>query len=138
MKRKKTVSGRQSAIQKNMDMESAALYTALVEIAAESWRFERALEKVLRRMDAMEADRFARQYSYFSTRVSHAMAQAGLTSLDLTGQLYDIGMAVQAINIEEFDEDEPLIITQMIEPVILSAGRVVKTGMVMLGRVAEE
>ena len=112
---------------------SADLQGALTEIMAESWRFNHAMEKVLDHMDPMEAERFARQYSYFSTRVSRAAAAAGLACVDLTGQPYDAGMAVHAMNLDDFDEDESLIIVRMIEPVILCGGRVMKTGIVMLG-----
>ena len=120
------------------EKEILALQTALAEITAESWRFQLALEKVLQRMDPMDAERFERQYSYFSSRVSQAAVSAGMVCLDLTGQPYDAGMAVQAMNLDEFDEDEPLIITRMIEPVVLCGGRVMKTGMVMLGRMADD
>ena len=88
-------------------------------------------------MDVMEAERFRRQYAYFSDRVLRAAAASGLTCLDLTGQPYDVGMAVQAMNLEEFDEEEPLIVSRMIEPVILSRGRVMKRGIVMLSRRAD-
>ena len=41
------------------------------------------------------------------------------------------------MNLEEFDEED-LIISRMIEPVILCSGRVIKNGMVMLSRTADE
>ena len=112
-----------------------ALQLSIAEIAAESWRFERALNKMLRRMDVMDAERFARQYDYFATRVDRALAAAELTVLDLTGQPYSVGLPVQAMNLEEFDEDESLIVEQTIEPVIMLGGRVLKTGMVMVNSV---
>ena len=114
------------------------LQKALSERIAEGWRFELALEKTLGRIDVMEAERLGRQYRYFSDKVRKAASTAGITCLDLTGHRYDIGMAVQAMNLEEFDEEEDLIISRMIEPVILCNGRVIKTGMVMLSRTATE
>ena len=114
------------------DTGAEQMKLAIAEIAAESWRYGRALTKVLRKLDVMDADRFARQYEYFATRVQRAVATAGLTVLDLTGQAYHVGLPVQAMNLEEFDEDEPLIISQTIEPVIMMDGRVMKTGVVMV------
>ena len=111
-----------------------ALQLAVAEIAAESRRFERALNKALGRMDAMDAERFSRQYDYFATRVDRAMAAAGLRVVDLIGQPYSVGLPLQAMNLEEFDEDEPLIVSQMIEPVIMLDGRVLRTGKAMLSR----
>ena len=138
MKRRNPARKQPDSVQTIPAEKAAALQSALAEILAESWRFEHALEKVMRRMDVMEAERFGRQYGYFSSRVRQAMSAAGMTCLELTGQPYDVGMPVQAVNLDEFGEEEPLIITQMIEPVILCDGRVMKTGMVTLGRTAEE
>lgn len=114
--------------------DPGALLASLAYIMAESWRFSYAMEKAVRRMDPMEGERFARQYSYFATRVREAAANAGLNCIDLTGQPYDTGMAVTAMNLEEFGEDEPLRIGRMIEPVIMSRGRVLRTGIAMLTR----
>ena len=118
--------------QKALEQENRSMRSALVEIAAENWRFENALEKALTGMDVMEAERFGRQYSYFASRVARAMSLAGLSCLDLRGQIYDVGMAVQGMNLEEFDEDETLVISRMVEPVILWNGSVIREGMVTL------
>lgn len=112
--------------------EAEKMQLAIAEIAAEAWRYERALGKVLKKLDVMDAERFGRQYKYFAARVERAVATAGLSVLDLTGQSYSVGLPVQAMNLEEFDEDEDLIITQTIEPVIMMDGRVLKTGVVMV------
>lgn len=115
--------------------EAERMQLAIAEIAAESWRYRLALKKALKKMDVMDAERFSRQYDYFADRVNQAIATADLRVLDLSGQPYSVGLPVQAINIEEFDEDEALVITQTIEPVIMMAGRVQRIGMVMVDRI---
>ena len=117
--------------------DADALRMSIAQIAAESWRYKQALSKALRRMDPMDAERFSRQYGYFARRVEQAVAAAGLRVVDYAGQAYDVGLPVQAMNLDDFDEDEALIITQTVEPVIMSEGRVIKTGMVMLDRVRD-
>lgn len=117
--------------------DADALRMSIAQIAAESWRYEQALSKALRRMDPMDAERFSHQYGYFARRVEQAIAAAGLRVVDYAGQAYDVGLPVQAMNLDDFDEDEALIITQTVEPVIMSEGRVIKTGMVMLDRVRD-
>lgn len=116
-------------------IDAEALQLAILEIAAEAWRFEQVMKNALLRMDVMEAERFSRQYRYFSSKVDRAVASAGLKVLDLCGQMYNVGLPVQAMNIESFDEEDTLIITRMIEPVIMLDGRVIKSGMVMVDRV---
>ncbi|MBQ8136759.1 MAG: hypothetical protein IJ174_04920 [Clostridia bacterium] len=118
----------------NAEKALQAMQTSLADIAAESWRFDLALQRVVKRMDVMEAERFLRQYEYFTDRVRTALEKADIVCVDLTGQPYDPGMAAQAMNLDEFEEDEALIVTRTIEPVILHGGRVMKTGMVMVGR----
>ena len=117
--------------------DADALRMSIAQIAAESWRYKQALSKALRRMDPMDAERFSHQYGYFARRVEQAIAAAGLRVVDYAGQAYDVGLPVQAMNLDDFDEDEALIITQTVEPVIMSEGRVIKTGMVMLDRVRD-
>ena len=112
--------------------EAEKMQLAIAEIAAESWRYERALGKVLKKLDVMDAERFARKYEYFSARVNRAVATVDLNVLDLTGQPYSVGLPVQAMNLDKFDENEPLIIMQTIEPVIMMDGRILKTGVVMV------
>ena len=116
------------------DKALQTMQASLADIAAESWRFDLALQRVVKRMDVMEAERFLRQYGYFYDQVRAALEKADMVCVDLTGQPYDPGMAAQAMNLDAFDEDEPLIVTRTIEPVILHGGRVMKTGMVMVGR----
>ena len=121
-----------SARSRSKSSEAEKMQLAIAEIAAESWRYGQALHKVLRKLDVMDAERFSRQYKYFASKVERAVATAGVTVLDLSRQPYSVGLPVQAMNLGEFDEDEALIITQTIEPVIMLDGRVLKTGMVMV------
>ncbi len=134
IRQKKRNDAESKAAMMDPEKENQKLRSALVEIVAEKWRFEHAMKKALQKMDVMEAKRFNSQYGYFSSRVSQAMDYAGMSCLDLSGQLYDVGMPVQGMNLDEFEEDETLIITRMVEPVILWNGRVIRTGMVLLGK----
>ena len=105
---------------------------ALADVATEVWRLTQAVDKVLMRMDPMAAERFAGQYRWFQKKVSASMNQAGLQTVDLTGQPYSIGMAATALNADDFDDDD-LIVVQTVEPVVMAEGKVLKTGTVLLG-----
>ena len=75
------------------------------------------------------------QFAWFSKRVDKAVDSAGLRILDVKGQLFDPGMAVTALNIEDFDTADELYIEQMMEPIIMKGDSIQKTGTVILGRV---
>jgi len=67
--------------------------------------------------------------------VYQALENANLKIQNVEGQLYDTGMAIIPLNIDEFDPNDPLYIVQMIEPIIMQGDTVCKTGTAILGRV---
>ena len=116
---------------KNQDAQGADTVQALADIAVEAYRLARVAQKATLRMAPMDAERFAGHYNGFQRRVDAALASAGMQTVDLTGQPYSVGMAVTALNADEFDEEE-LVVAQMVEPVLMKDGAVLRTGSVML------
>lgn len=108
------------------------LKESLTSIAVESWRFSKVFERLLSKVDSSEQSRYSNQYKWFQKKLNESLNQADLRLVNLEGQPYDIGMAVTAINIEDFDEEVELIIEQMIEPLIMSENGIVKPGTVVL------
>lgn len=104
---------------------------SLAEIAVESWRLDQTVERVLLRMEPMDAERFASQYRWFRKKVDGALADAKMRIVDLTGQPYSVGVAATPLNLDEFDGEE-LIVAQMVEPIVLFDGKVVHTGTLIL------
>ena len=112
---------------------------ALADLATEAWRFGKVAMRSAEEMDVMDADRFLNQYDWFARKIQAVMEEAGLWTVDLTGQLYEPGMAVTPLNLEDFPEGTPLVIVQMVEPVLMENGKVRKMGTAMLDfRPAEE
>ena len=46
--------------------------------------------------------------------------------------VYDVGIAATPLNLSDFDKDEELLIDQVIEPIVMFQGKVVKSGVVLL------
>lgn len=107
---------------------------ALIDISIEGWRFARVLERLLTKLDAEEAPRYANQARYFVKKIEGALDAMGMRLVSLEGQSYDPGMAVSALNIADFGPDENLIVQHMVEPVIMGPEGLVRGGTVMLGR----
>ena len=110
------------------------LVQSLVDIAAEAWRFKGVFGRMLTKVEPHEAARYANQYAYFQKKVESSLEAAGLRMVSLEGEPFDPGMAVTPLNIDDFDEDDDLVIEQMIEPVLMNGGAVRRTGVVILGR----
>ena len=115
--------------------ENEALTKSVVEIAGELFRFRRVFNKAISKLEPDDQSKYMNQFAWFSKRVDKATETAGLRVLDIQGQLFDPGLAVTALNIEDFDADDELYVEQMMEPIIMRGDSIQKTGTVILGRV---
>lgn len=107
----------------------------LVSIASELFRFERVFKKAIGKLELDDQNKYASQFAWFEKRVTKALDDAGLHLVNIEGQVYDPGMAVIPLNMDEFEPDDKLFVEQIIEPIIMSENAVYKTGTVILGRV---
>ena len=98
------------------------------------FRFQRVFAKAISKLDIEEQSKYSSQFAWFSKKVTKAIDDAGLRIVNVDGQLYDPGMAVTPLNIEDFETDDILYIAQTMEPIIMQENTVVKTGTVILGR----
>ena len=113
------------------------LERSLIDIAIESWRFSRLFSRVVSKLDAGEAGRYASQLRYFQTKVEDSLEANGLRLVNVEGQPFDPGMAASALNIGDFGPDDVLLVDQMIEPIIMGSEGLKKQGTVMLRKVAQ-
>jgi hypothetical protein len=107
----------------------------LVNVAIESWRFSRLFARVLAKVDAGEVPRFVNQLRYYLKSLEENLEAAELKLVNLEGLPYDAGIAASALNIGDFAPDDVLVISQMVEPIIMGADGVVRSGTVMLQKV---
>lgn len=115
-------------------METNNLLNSLISIASELFRFQGVFEKAIRKLEIDEQNKYLSQYKWFSKKVYKALEGVNLRLLSIDGQLYDPGMAVTPLNIDDFGTDDQLYILQTIEPIIMQNDNVIKTGTVILGR----
>ena len=119
----------------NKQMEDYEMMkNSLISIAGELFRFEGVFARILARMPTDEQIKYSSQYSWFSKKVIKALDAAGLRVINLQGKEYDPGMAATPINLDDFGPDDRLYVEQMVEPMIMEQGNVVKTGTILLGR----
>jgi len=126
------------SIEKDMNLDGSpddttnALQQPLIDISLESWRFAKLFVRLLAKLDAGEAPRYANQHRYFLKRLDEALDATGLRIVNLEGHPFDPGMAASPLNIGDFGPDDPLVVDQMVEPVLMGKDGVVRTGTVML------
>ena len=109
----------------------------LVTIASELHRFRGVFVKAISKLEMEEQSKYISQFQWFAKRVTRALDDAGLRMVVPDGSLYDPGMAVTPLNLEDFEADDTLYVVQTMEPIIMCDDAVIKTGTVILGRVEE-
>lgn len=105
----------------------------LISIAVEAWRFSKVFNKVLSKVDSLEQKKYLNQYRFYEKKTTEALEQLGIKIVNVEGQIFDPGMAVTPLNINEFNNEHcELIVDQMIEPILVNENGVLKTGTVIL------
>lgn len=107
----------------------------ILNIAIESWRFSRAFDSVVLKLDTSEQSRHKSQLRWFTKKVDEALDNAELKIVNVEGHSFDPGMAATPLNIEDFEPTDQLVVDQMIEPIIMGKEGLVKTGTVTLKKV---
>jgi len=106
----------------------------LAELAVESWRFAKEYRRLVLKLDANEQNRFSNKLNYFLQRLHFCLAEGGLTLVSLEGQPYEMGIAADVLNLDDYSPGDDLIIDQMIEPVIMGPDGIIRTGKAMVRR----
>lgn len=108
---------------------------SLITMALESWRFGKVFERVLMKLDAGEQSRYVSQLRWFTKKIEESLTQVELRIVNVEGHPFDPGIAATPLNIDDFDAKDPLVIDQMLEPIIMGKDGLVKTGTVTLRKV---
>jgi hypothetical protein len=110
------------------------LVGTLVDVAVESWRFLRAMERVVASLDADQQRRAGSRFHYFQQRLADALGAVDLRLVQLDGAPFGPGLAATAVNAADFGPQADLVVDQTLEPVVLGPEGVVRLGTVTLRR----
>ena len=99
--------------------------SALTSMVIEAWRFAGVFATVVAKLDPLTAEKFANRSRYFQSKIVQTLESAGLRIVDLSGQAFDAGVAATALNSDEFESGDMLVIDYMIEPLIMSSDSVI-------------
>lgn len=109
---------------------------SLIDIAVESWRFARLFARVVSKLDAGEQGRYDSQLRWYLKKLEENLQSAGLRVVNIEGQPFDPGIAATALNAADFAPEDTLYIDQMLEPIIMSSSGLLRSGTVLLRKVA--
>ena len=111
---------------------------SLIALAIESWRLSRTFKSLLEKSDITEQRRYSGKILWFNKRLEETLTACELQLVELEDHKFDTGMAAKAINLQDFENHENLIVDQTLEPVIMGAEGVIKRGTVTLRKKENE
>ena len=113
----------------------------LIKIIGESWRFTLSYKNLLVDYETNAGSvpqRFLSRLHWYEQTLPQIVSAVGISirgDKELVGVKYDPGMAEIPLNIDEFSENDELLIEQVLEPTIIGINGVLKAGTVMLRRI---
>ncbi len=108
---------------------------ALLNLVTESWRFAKVFERIIGKMDAGEQTRYVNQYRFFVKKIEDSLALEGYRLVNLEGHPFDAGIAATALNLDDFQTTDLLVVEQMLEPLIMGEQGIIKIATVLLRKV---
>ena len=123
---------------KNLFNQWEQTHEALIDIAVETWRLSRAFESLLKKSSLEEQGKYEGKLIWFQKKLNEALEKSDVRLVNLERKKYDLGMAVKAINLEDFNESDNLYIDKMLEPIVVGENGVIRTGTVTLERAINE
>lgn len=118
----------------NQENQVNELTQAVINMAVEAWRFAKVYTRAISKLDAGENSRYISQYRWFMKKNEETLAKFGITLVNMEGTKFNPGIAVNALNIADFNPDDTLIIEQMMEPIIMGKDGLLHAGTVILRR----
>ena len=112
--------------------ETQSVEMTFADLVADSWRFAKDYRKVVTKLDAHEQGRFANKLNYYLQQLQSSLERLGMKLENLEEQPFEMGMAAVVLNLDEFSEEDALIVDQMLEPVILGPKGVIRMGKIMV------
>lgn len=86
--------------------------------------------------DEKSVIRWSSKFTFFERYWGEVLEKAGVTSLNIVGQDYSAGLQVEAINLEDFDPQDELVIDEVLKPLLVYKGKSQETvKLLQIGRV---
>ena len=109
----------------------------IAELVVEEYRFLKSYLSMMSKLFAEETTKYKSAYQFHVDKIMDILNRSDMKIVDLTNKPYDDGLSIIALNMEDFDKSDKLIISQVIEPLIISTidGSIIKSGTVILEKI---
>lgn len=107
---------------------------AFLDLARDYWRLARAYQRLAEELPPDMGAAHRAQARFATGRLEAALAKAGIEARSFDGRAYEPNLPLSAINADEFDSGERLIVAQMLEPAFVRDGAILSLGKALLAR----
>lgn len=107
-----------------------SVQNVLIDLCIEGWKIFNTFRRMLLGLDAQDQPKYMNKIEWFKKRMQDVMRAAGLKLVNVEGQEYNPGIAATAINLDEFSDDDNLIVDKMLDPIIMGAEGIIRSGTV--------
>lgn len=115
---------------------SASLASA--KLASELWKILRAFERIIPQLPQDQQTRVQAQLRFARSRLDSLLEESGLKLTSFEGHAFEPNLPVTAINADEIESSDDLVVTQTLEPSIVADGQVLIIGKVVIGHQQSE
>lgn len=102
-----------------------------LDFILELYNSPKLFKKLLEHLSPDEQKRYMGQVNWFIKKCNEFIANSGYSFVVPEG-IYDVGIAATPLNLSDFDKEEELLIAQVVEPIVMYRGKVVKSGAILL------
>lgn len=109
----------------------------IVSLIIEEYRFMKSYASLTNKVLSDERQKYKSVYDFHINKIAEIMNECNMKIVDIEGKKYDDGLSITPLNIEDFEKNDELFISQAIEPLIISTldGSIVNSGTVMLEKI---
>jgi hypothetical protein len=111
---------------------SSIINDNFIEFVVEIWRLPKFFKKLIAKQDLEDQQKYTSQFNWSNKKFQNFFQQIGFSFPEFEGMPFDAGMPLTPINLSDFSSEDELIIEQVLEPVIMGGGKIIKTGTVIL------
>jgi hypothetical protein len=112
--------------------DGTADFGGLAELTVECWRLLRLVERLIRDQPADRQAPARAQARYVRGRLDAILGARGIQLIAHDGETYGPGLPVTIANADELHRSEGLLVEETLEPTLVTDGRVVAMGKVVL------
>lgn len=115
-----------------MSESERAIADRAASLAVDYWKLLRTCERMISSLPLDKSTRLGAQARYSAGRLEQHLGDLGLQLLTYEGQPFGPELPAVAVNSEEIDGHEGLVIESAVEPAVISDGRVIQTARVIV------